>query len=129
MSVGEELERLVSLRDRGVITLEEFEEQRRRVLSGDSDGGDAKSSEPTEPMPPNHMAEAILVTLLCCLPLGIVAIIKASSVQTAYLTGNYELALAHSQEAKQWSMYGLIGGIVVGLVYLVIALSNPEFFN
>ena len=44
--------------------------------------------------PNNHMALAILTTICCCLPLGIVAIVKASSVDSLYVTKQYTAAMA-----------------------------------
>ena len=44
--------------------------------------------------PNNHMALAILTTICCCLPLGIVAIVKASSVDSLYVAKQYTAAMA-----------------------------------
>ena len=41
------------------------------------------------PKPDNNLVLAIFSTVCCCLPLGIVAIIKACSVNTLYAAGNY----------------------------------------
>lgn len=76
------------------------------------------------PMPNNNMVMAILVTLFCCLPLGIVGIIKASNVSSAYNQGNYELAQKNADEAKKWSMWGLIGGIVVAVLYVILIAAG-----
>ena len=37
--------------------------------------------------PDNNLVWAILSTVLCCMPLGIVAIIKATSVDTLWTAG------------------------------------------
>ena len=37
------------------------------------------------PKPDNNLVLAIFTTICCCLPFGIVAIVKASSVNTLYL--------------------------------------------
>ena len=52
--------------------------------------------------PNNHMALAILTTICCCLPLGIVAIVKASSVDSLYVAKQYTAAMAAAKEAKKW---------------------------
>ncbi|MDR1332265.1 MAG: CD225/dispanin family protein [Tannerella sp.] len=44
------------------------------------------------PMPDNYMVWAILTTICCCMPLGIVSLVHSSKVNSAYLTGNYEEA-------------------------------------
>lgn len=38
--------------------------------------------------PKNHLVEAILVTLFCCLPFGIVGIINAARVENAFYSGD-----------------------------------------
>ena len=70
---------------------------------------------------PNYLVQSILVTLCCCLPLGIVAIIKASSVNNLIANGDYEGAQAASDEAKKWCTYGLVLGIISNL--LVVGLQ------
>lgn len=41
------------------------------------------------PCPPTYLALSIIVTVLCCLPFGIVGIIKSSNVSKEYAAGNY----------------------------------------
>lgn len=41
------------------------------------------------PCPKNHMAMAVISTIFCCLPFGIVAIIKAAQVNSFYMNGFY----------------------------------------
>lgn len=68
------------------------------------------------PKPDNNMALAIFTTVCCCLPLGIVAIIKASKVNTYYVLKQYDLAHMEAEEAKKYAYIG----IAVGLVCQVI---------
>ncbi|MBO4870639.1 MAG: CD225/dispanin family protein [Muribaculaceae bacterium] len=74
------------------------------------------------PMPDTHMVGAILTTLFCCLPLGIVAIIKASQVSNNYNQGNYNAAVQASNEAKKWMTWGIVGGLVVIILYVVLVV-------
>lgn len=69
--------------------------------------------------PDTHLAFAILTTLFCCLPFGIVAIIKAAGVSSAFQSGNYELAQKNSADAAKWSRVALICGIVFYLLYVL----------
>ena len=69
--------------------------------------------------PKTYMTEAILVTLFCCLPFGVVGIIKASQVSSLYAAGNVELAQAASMEAKKWSKIGFFCGLTVIVLYLL----------
>lgn len=63
------------------------------------------------PCPDNHMVGAILSTI-CCLPFGIVAIIKASQVNSLYLQGQYNAACVRAAEAQKWTTISVILGIL-----------------
>lgn len=67
--------------------------------------------------PDNNMVLAIFTTICCCLPLGIVAIIKASKVNSFYMMKQYDAAVNAANEAKKWSLIGIVLGIVVLIVY------------
>lgn len=71
------------------------------------------------PKPDNNMVLAILVTLCCCLPLGIVGIVKASQVNSLYMAGQYQAAVASAADAKKWSMIGLISGLVINVIWSI----------
>jgi hypothetical protein len=66
-----------------------------------------------ETRPKNYLVESILVTLFCCMPLGIVGIVFASQVNSKYDVGDYEGAEKASADAKKYMTWGLIGGAVV----------------
>lgn len=72
--------------------------------------------------PKTWLAESILVTLLCCLPFGIVGIVKASSVESLYRAGDYEGAQRASQAAGKWTKIGFFCGIAYVVICLVFAL-------
>lgn len=66
------------------------------------------------PIPPNHLAMAIITTLMCCQITGIVSIVYASQVNSKYAMGDYEGALRASENAKTWWIVGLVlAGIIV----------------
>lgn len=73
--------------------------------------------------PDNNMLWAILCTLFCCLPLGIVAIINAAKVDGLYRAGDYASANEAAENAKKYSQYGIILGIVVIVVYFIICFA------
>ncbi len=50
--------------------------------------------------PNNYLVWNIVVTLLCCLPVGILGIIFASKVNPNYMTGNLEAARRWSERAE-----------------------------
>ncbi|WP_424534587.1 CD225/dispanin family protein [Sphaerisporangium viridialbum] len=70
-------------------------------------------------VPDNHLVAAILTTLFCCLPFGIVSIVKSSQVNSKWAVGDYQGAIAASEEAKTWWKRALIWGIVVDVVIVV----------
>ncbi len=72
------------------------------------------------PRPDSNLVWAILCTVLCCLPLGIVAIVYAAKVDSLYNSGAYEEAQAASDKARKFSIYGAIAGVAVGLIYGVV---------
>ncbi len=69
--------------------------------------------------PKNYLIESILVTIFCCMPLGIVGIIFAAQVNAKFEAGDYDGALKASKEAKKWMAWGLISSVVIGLFYLI----------
>lgn len=75
---------------------------------------------PTDPPPKNWLVESILVTLLCCLPLGIVGIINATKVESLWITGQREASLKASQDAAKWVKIAFFSGIVVIGLYLLL---------
>ena len=72
------------------------------------------------PMPKTWLVESILVTCLCCLPLGIVGIIHSSKVESSYNMKLYDQALYHSNEAKKWSLIGALSSAAGIFIYIVI---------
>lgn len=71
------------------------------------------------PRPESHLAWAILVTVFCCLPCGIVAIVRASTVESRYRSGEYAAAAGASESAYTWCLWGTILGLISGGSYLV----------
>lgn len=75
--------------------------------------------------PKNYLVESILVTLFCCLPLGIVGIVNASKVEGLYRSGDIVGANNASAAAKKWSLYGaIIGGIGVFLYIILFVIMG-----
>lgn len=70
--------------------------------------------------PKNYLVESILVTIFCCLPLGIVGIIFATQVNSKFDVGDFTGAAKASKQAKQFMMWGLITGVVVMVAYFAI---------
>lgn len=76
----------------------------------------------SEPCPKTWLVESILVTLFCCLPFGIVGIVKASQVESLFRQGNYPAAKKASDDAGKWTKWGLICGLLGILIYIVFVV-------
>jgi predicted secreted protein len=79
---------------------------------------------PAGQAPNNHLVWSILVTLFCCLPLGIVAIVKSSQVNGLWAQGQYAEAQASADSAKKFIVWSVVIGIVVGIIYAIIAIAG-----
>lgn len=63
--------------------------------------------------PKNYLIEAILVTMCCCQPFGIVGIVFASQVNSKYAAGDYLGAQQASKDAKNWVTWGFASGLII----------------
>jgi interferon-induced transmembrane protein len=72
--------------------------------------------------PDNNLVWAILSTILCCLPLGIVSIIKSTQVSGLWNTGQYAAAQKAADDAKKFAIWGAIAGVVVAVIYVIFTL-------
>lgn len=68
----------------------------------------------------NYLVWSILVTIFCCLPFGIAAIVFSSKVNTLLAQGNYAGAMDASKKAKTWCIVGAIGFVVVLIFYIIL---------
>lgn len=84
--------------------------------------GNIKTNIP--PLKPNTwLWQAIVVTLCCNTPFGIVALIYSSRVNSVYSLGDYDKAERFSHRAKIWALTGLIVGLIYA-IYAVVVLTK-----
>lgn len=85
--------------------------------------------------PNDHLVLAILTTLCCCMPLGIVSIIRSTQVNSYWAAEKYDEAVQASADAKKWALVGMglfIAGILMyvlfvgGIAALGIGLSDMD---
>ena len=74
--------------------------------------------------PDDNMLWAILSTLFCCPPLGIVSIINASKVDGLYRAGEYQEAQEAADNAKKYALYGAICALVAYVIYFLIIIGG-----
>jgi len=69
------------------------------------------------PAPTNYLVPAILTTILCCLPFGIVSIVYSSKVDSLWAQGRCQEALDSARKARNWAWAAGICGFVGGCAY------------
>ena len=65
-----------------------------------------------EPCPPTNLVWAIISTVLCCLPAGVVAIVYAVKVMNKYRDGDMDGAKRASETGAWWCIASIILGII-----------------
>ena len=90
---------------------------------------DQQLQQPQAP-PPNYLVWAILTTIFCCLPFGIVSIIFAAQVNSKWIAGDYDGARNSSKNAKTWAWVSFAVGIAGIVIYMIaiFALGVTAFW-
>lgn len=71
--------------------------------------------------PPTYTALAIIMALICCLPMGIAALIYGSRVSQDWNAGNYAGAKKNSDTARTCLIVGVSVGLLVYVLLLILA--------
>lgn len=71
------------------------------------------------PKPRSYLVFAILATIFCCVPAGIVSIVYASKVEKKYRARDYTGAMRASRSAKTWLILSIVLGIIFGSTYVL----------
>jgi hypothetical protein len=79
---------------------------------------------PAGQAPNNYLVWSILVTLFCCIPFGIVAIIKSSQVNGLWAQGRYAEAQASADSAKKWVIWAVIVGFIVNAIIITVNMMS-----
>jgi hypothetical protein len=75
-----------------------------------------------EPPPPNHLVGAILATIFCCQPLGIVSIVYAAQVNSKHAAGDITGAILASDKANSWMWWSVGSGLVITSLYMFVVM-------
>jgi hypothetical protein len=73
---------------------------------------------------PNYLVQSILVTLFCCMPFGVVAIVFAAMAMSSASAGDRAGAVRAAEQARTWCLVALGLGLVpwvVGLLWVAFA--------
>ena len=73
------------------------------------------SARPVAP-PRTYLGWGIAATVLCFLPLGLVALYEGIGVDRAIADGQPELAARRSRRARRWLVATIVVGVVIWLV-------------
>ena len=74
----------------------------------------------------NYLIPAILSTIFCCLPLGVVSIIFATQVNSKVASGDIAGAMEASKKAKMFMFIAVGGGLlswIIGIVLWVFVIA------
>ncbi len=79
-----------------------------------------------------YLVWSILVTLFCCLPLGIPAIIFAAKIDNCNAQGDFGGAAENARKAKNFCIWGAVLSVVFCIIYfafvfLMVAETNYHF--
>ena len=91
--------------------------------SADYNANNGTYGQPQKPINgTTYLIFAIISTLLCCLPLGIVAIVYASKINSLQRNGDYAGAQNAAKKAKMFTIIGTVAALVVSIFYIIFAV-------
>jgi hypothetical protein len=73
---------------------------------------------------PNYLVQAILATLFCCMPFGVVAIVFASQVNSKIQAGDIHGAQDASDKAKTWCWVSFGAGAISTILYIILIAAG-----
>lgn len=79
---------------------------------------------PSGVKPNNNLVLAIVSTLLCCLPAGVVSIVYATQVDSKWNAGDRAGAELAAKNSRTWSYVSIglgLAGIVIAIIFTVAA--------
>ncbi|MCG2420123.1 CD225/dispanin family protein [Aequorivita sp. F47161] len=83
--------------------------------------------EPSGNPPENYLIFAILMTIFCCWPVGIFAILKATKVRELWAMGDEVGAQKAADDAKKLTIWGAVAAFVLIIIPVIILFSMGIF--
>lgn len=80
-------------------------------------------SPPFRPPVPDYLPWAILATLFCCLPFGVVGIVYAVQASSRRDQGDLAGATAAARSAKTWTLVSFWVGLAALVLYVLVAVT------
>ena len=91
--------------------------------SADYNANNGTYGQPQKPINgTTYLIFAIISTVLCCLPLGIVAIVYACKINSLQRSGDYAGAQNAAKKAKMFTIIGTVAALVVSIFYIIFAV-------
>ncbi|OBG32909.1 CD225/dispanin family protein [Mycobacterium sp. E3198] len=75
---------------------------------------------PGQREPDNYLVWGILVTIMCCLPLGIVSIVYSTKVSGLWAQGRYAEAQTAADNAKKWAIIAAVVGVAATVIGVIL---------
>ncbi|MBR2003324.1 MAG: CD225/dispanin family protein [Thermoguttaceae bacterium] len=95
---------------------------KKRSSGGGGGGGGSRGGA----APPSYLVLSILATMFCCLPTGIVAIIKSAQVGGAVARGDYNAAQEASSAAMKWCVISFVLAALYLLFSWIMIVTQAE---
>lgn len=73
---------------------------------------------------PDYLPWSIAATILCCLPLGVVAIVFSAKANSAKAAGDLRAAAEAANLAKIWLYLSVGLGLLVGVIYGLVFIAS-----
>ena len=97
-----------------------YSQQNSSLGSNSQSSYNYSNSQLPQSKPDSNLVWAILCTLLCCLPFGIVSIVYAAKVDSLWYSGRHQEAIDAANSAKKWAMWGAIISIICTFLYIMV---------
>lgn len=87
------------------------------------------------PKPNSWLTMSILATIFCCLPFGIIGIVKASKVNNLWNAGRYSEARECASSARNWTILSMVLALllpiicVLGIFFFGVMASEEEMYD
>lgn len=78
------------------------------------------SDRPENQCPANYLVWSILLTLLCCNPIGIIPIITGAGVRTRWRNQHYDSAARQSEATAWWLMITIVTSLMLAPLTLLL---------
>ena len=91
-----------------------------QYASGSTHYSAAQTTDENPKCPPTNLVWAIISTICCCWPLGVVGIVFAYQTKKKYREGNYLKA----EKFSEYGAWAIIASIILGLISTPLACSH-----